>query len=196
MKDEGFTLVELLMALLIFGMLSAGGVALLSFSVRSQAMTGERLDDLAAVRRLGAIMASDLAQVAPRIVRDQSGVAQAAFRGSSGVGSIPPLAFVRRGWENMDGAARPSLQKVEYLVSGDQLQRRGYRYLDGAEGEAPATLLTGVAGLRLRYRDAKGEWRERWDSRDPTEIPAAVELVLELREGGSIRQLFLTGSQA
>jgi general secretion pathway protein J len=50
-KEAGFTLVELMVSLMIFGMLSAAGVALLSFSVRAQEAAESRLGDLAQLRR-------------------------------------------------------------------------------------------------------------------------------------------------
>jgi general secretion pathway protein J len=83
-KTNGFTLVELLVSLLIFGMLSAAAVGLLTVSVRAQDMASERLDRLAEIRRFGAIVTSDLAQAAPRVPRDMAGVPQRAFEGGTG----------------------------------------------------------------------------------------------------------------
>src|SRR5690348_16195565 len=108
---NGFTLVELLVALTIFALLSAAGVTLLSFSVRAQASSDERLERLAEIRRAGALLTSDLAQAAPRISRDETGAVKPALVGGSGQGEALLLSLVRRGWENYDGSARPSLQK-------------------------------------------------------------------------------------
>jgi general secretion pathway protein J len=192
--DSGFTLVELLVALLIFGMLSAAGVALLSFSVRAQDAADARLGALAEIRRAGALLTSDLAQAAPRIARDEAGASHAAFAGGTGQGEAVLLSLVRRGWENLDGAARPSLQKVEYRLDGDRLQRRAYRFVDGAAASEPVTIVGGVRRLRLRYRDRDGQWRERWDATRLTDMPLAVELVAEVEGHGSVRQLFLVGT--
>ena len=196
MSEEGFTLAELLIALMIFGMLSAAGVALLSFSVRAQDVAAERLDDVAAIRRAGALLTADLAQAVDRPVRDEDGETRAAFRGSTGEGETLSLAFVRRGWENPDGTARPSLQKVEYGLVEGRLQRRAYRFLDGAQAQAPVTLRQNVERLRLRYRDGRGAWVERWSGGRGGALPVAVEFVIDLRGQGSVRQLFLAGAQA
>jgi general secretion pathway protein J len=196
MKRNGFTLVELLVALLIFGMLSAAGVALLSFSVTAQAAADERLGALAEIRRAGALLTSDLAQAAARIARDEAGTARRAFEGSSGQGDRVLIAFVRRGWENRDNSNRSSLQKVEYLLSGDELQRRAYPYVDGAAAGEPVAVIGGVRQLRLRYRDKEGQWRERWDPLQIVEMPRAVELIVDVEGSGSIRQLFLVGTAA
>ena len=59
---NGFTLVEVMVALMIFGMIAAAGVAILSFSVRAQATSAARLDDTAALHRTVAALSADLAQ--------------------------------------------------------------------------------------------------------------------------------------
>lgn len=194
MKNDGFTLVELMVALLIFGMLAAAGVALLSFSVKAQETADVRLGALADVRRAGALLTSDLAQAAPRLTRDEAGVTRAAF-GGGGEGE-PALFLVRRGWDNFGGAARPSLQKVAYRLVGDRLERLAYPQVDGAAPLEPTPLIAGVRALRLRFRDGEGQWRERWDPRQLTALPLAVELIVDTEAQGSVRQLFLVGPGA
>lgn len=191
-NEAGFTLIELLVSLAIFGMLSAAGVLLLSFSVRAQAAAETRLDDLAEVRRAGALLTADLAQAAPRLARDEAGIVQPAFTGTTGQGLL--LALVRRGWENLDGANRSSLQKVQYRLAGDRLERIAYPHVDGAAALPPATLMDGVRRVTLRYRDRRGEWRDRWDPVQPLLLPTAVEMVIDTETSGQVRQLFLVGS--
>ena len=50
-SQAGFTLVELIISLFIFGMLAAAGVGLLTYSTQAQAVTAERLEGVAAERR-------------------------------------------------------------------------------------------------------------------------------------------------
>ena len=194
MREQGFTLVELLVALTIFALLSAAGVTLLSFSVRAQALADERMSRLAEIRRAGALLTSDLAQAAPRISRDEAGAVRAAMIGRSGQGDAMLLSLVRRGWENLDGSNRPSLQKVTYRWVAGRLERTAYRNVDGASAMDPVAVVTGVRQVRMRYRDPRGEWRERWDPTQPTLMPTAVEMQIETEESGSIRQLFLVGT--
>jgi general secretion pathway protein J len=192
--DGGFTLVELLVSLFIFGLLSAAGVGLLSFSVRAQEAADARLGDLADFRRAGALLAGDLAQAAPRLPRDAQGAARPAFHGGTGEQGGVALAFVRRGWENLDETPRASLQRVEYSVVEGRLERRIYPRLDGAAALPATSVVDGVRRIRLRYRDDEGAWRERWDPTDPTKLPRAVELVMDAAGSGTTRQLFQTGT--
>jgi general secretion pathway protein J len=193
-NERGFTLVELLVSLFIFGMLSAAGVALLSFSVRAQEAADARLGDLADFRRAGALLAGDLAQAAPRLARDSAGTARPAFDGQGGEQSGVVLAFVRRGWENLDDAPRASLQRVEYRFVDGRLERRVYPRLDGAAPLPATTVTESVRRVRFRYRDGEGNWRERWDPTKATELPRAVELVMDAEGSGTTRQLFQTGT--
>ncbi len=193
--EQGFTLVELLVSLFIFGLLSAAGVALLSFSVRAQDLATERLEEIGDFRRFSAIGTSDFAQAARRLSRDENGDVQAAFVGGTGQAEPVSLSFVRRGWENVDGSNRSSLQKVQYRLREDRLERVGYRHVDGGAPMEPMTLVEGVRSLRLRYRDARGEWRDRWDPARVYEMPRAVEMIVEVKDRGGVRQLFLVGAE-
>lgn len=192
-SDAGFTLVELLISLLIFGMLAAAGVGLLAFSVRAQEASSERLNEVAAIRRIGAILTSDLAQATPRLVRDGNGARMPAFTGEGGGAGQVALGFVRQGWSNGGELARASLQRVEYRLMDDRLERQGWPMLDGAEPGKPAVVLRGVKSLSVRYR-RKGKWRETWDAERVEAMPDAVEVVMDLDRIGRIRQLFLTGT--
>lgn len=190
--QAGFTLVEMLIALTIFGMLTAGGVALLSFSVRTQEMAERQLDTLAAIRRAGALLTADLAQAAPRTWRDGAGRAQPAFAGSAGR-EARVLVLVRAGWDNPDELPRPSLQRVEYRLQAGRLLRVGYANVDGGGASAVTLLIEDVQQLGLRFRGPDGDWLDSWTPPDPTQLPAAVEMNVSSGRFGPIRQLFLVG---
>ena len=189
--QAGFTLVEMLIALTIFGMLTAGGVALLSFSVTTQEVSERQLATLGSIRRAGALLTADLAQATPRRWRDGEGQPHPAFIGNAG-GETRTLMFVRAGWDNPDEAARSTLQRVEYRLQDGRLVRLGYTHVDGGGASAVAVLIDDVSRLALRYRDRAGGWHSAWAPVDPAELPAAVELDVTA-PFGTIRQLFLVG---
>lgn len=191
-REAGFTLVELMVSLLIFSMLSAAGVALLAFSVRAQGSANAALGEVAQLRRVNAILTADLAQAVPRPYRDRSGAPQPAFTGNAGPGTVA-LGLIRGGWSNPDGLPRASLQRVEYRLAADRLERVAWPHVDGAEPLAPAVLLTGVTSLSMRYRVA-GAWTDSWDIELATALPQAVEIVLDVDRIGAVRQLFLVGT--
>jgi general secretion pathway protein J len=186
--ENGFTLVELMVSLMIFGMLSAAGVSLLTFSVRAQEAAEFRLGELSEWRRASTLMSADLGQAAARLHRDQGGAPLPAMSG----GPVS-LGFVRRGWENVDGKPRPSLQRVEYRLSGNKLERLSWQMVDGAQPRAAVTMLDGVRSVAFRYRMPTGDWRDRWDPEEADDLPLAVEMVADAEGSGVTRQLFFTG---
>ena len=191
--QAGFTLIELLVALMIFAMLAAAGVLLLGNSVSAQAQVKERLDDMAAVQRAGGALAADLGQAVPRISRTEAGTLAPAFWSHREGEAVPVMQFVRGGWDNLGDLPRPSLQKVEYWVRQGRLERRTYRQVDGAAGEEPATLLDHVDDVALRFRDARGEWRDEWIPTQPDLMPRAVELTVTRTGEAPVTLRFLVG---
>lgn len=190
-KANGFTLIEVMVALLIFSIIATAGVALLSFSVRAQGASGAKLDDLAALQRTLSILSADLAQASARPVRDEAGTVLPAFVGESSAGR-PLLRLVRGGWTNLDAQPRAGAQKVAYQLADGNLQRIAYPRLDGAAPLAAAPLLDEVETVALRYR-YRGAWSDRWDGAGGVALPQALELRLR-RAGVEYRQLFLVGT--
>jgi general secretion pathway protein J len=84
MKRAGFTLVEMLIALAIFGMLTAAGVALLTLTVRTQETSNRLLGEVGELRRLDALLTADFALAAPRLSRDRDGNVRPAMIGGAG----------------------------------------------------------------------------------------------------------------
>ena len=189
---NGFTLIEMMIALLIFGMITAAGVTLLTLTVRTQDSAERVLDEVSTLRRTGALLNADLAQAAPRVRRDGDGQPQPAFTGGNG-GDALLMALVRRGWED-DNAFRSSLQRVEYRLRDGRLERWRYDVVDGAGRPVAMPLLEGVRRVQLRYRDRDGTWRDRWDPTDAARLPTAVEIVTDSEGQGELRQVFLVGN--
>lgn len=188
--QQGFTLIEMLIALTIFGMLTAAGVALLSVSARTQETSDRLLAEFGQVRRLNALLTADLGQAATRLHRDTEGRTRRAFAGADGQDDML-LLFVRRGWD--DGESGPSAQRVGYRVAAGQLQRVAFSRVDGAGRATVSPLVDRVQSVRLRYRDERGDWRPQWADPDPTRLPSAVELVVDSARYGPVRMVFTVG---
>lgn len=193
--QRGFTLIELMVALLIFGLLASAGVMLLSGSVNAQGAVKRHLDDMAAVQRASAAMSADLAQALPRISRNAEGMNVPAFWGQRDEGRAL-LLFVRSGWSNLDNAPRSTLQKVEYWLSQGRLERLTYPMIDGSEPDQPAVLLEGVTQLGFRYRDESGAWRDDWQPSQADLLPRAVEMRVTRKGQPPLTLMFLVGPGA
>jgi general secretion pathway protein J len=189
MKSNGFTLVEMLIALSIFALLSIAGVSLLSFGIDSRQRTAERLNTLASIVRTRSLLSADLAQAVPRTWRDTNGLRRPAFSGSN---NSTGIELIRSGWANDGGAARSSLQRVSYRLEGDQFVRISSPMVDGAIENPPAVLLTGVKSLRMRFH-AAGVWRDDWQAEIADALPDAVEITVASKTIEPVRQVFVVG---
>lgn len=184
----------MLVALAIFALLSAAGVALLRGSAFTQeAVRGHlgRLDDLQLVT---GTLDADLAQAAVRIARTTSGTLAPAFFAEGGGHDRPLMQFVRGGWSNPEMAPRPTVQKVEYWWRGGRLERVGYGQLDGAAPLSPEPLLDHVTAVQMRFRNREGEWLRYWRPQRADLMPTLVEMTLRLRGGAPVTLRFIVGN--
>lgn len=190
----GFTLVEMLVSLLIFSLLATAGVAVMAFTVDNRSGVSDRLQRLGDLQRTLGLLRQDLSQAAPRRVRDGRGApARSAFFGAPEGQGDPVLAFSRRGWENPEGLARPSMQRVVWRLVDDRLERSAGAALDGAAPGPAQVVLEGVSELRLAYRH-HGQWSPAWPGGHAA-VPDAVELRMQVEGIGELRQVFLMAGQ-
>ncbi|MCY1671269.1 type II secretion system minor pseudopilin GspJ [Novosphingobium sp. SL115] len=187
---NGFTLVEMLIALALFSVIAVGALGLLRFSVDAELAGRTKTDSIAAQRRFLSVWTADLAQAVPRPSRDTSGTPRVAFEANTD-GVL--LRLTRSGWDNVDGAPRPGLQKVEYRVTATALVRAGYPFPDGAAAEPASEVLPLTAAPTVRFRTKDGNWRDRWEPQLSNGLPVAVELLIPQRTGAPLRIVSLVG---
>ena len=192
---DGFTLLELLVALAIFGLLAAMSYGGLQAVLQQQSYTEQAADRLSALQKTYLIMQRDIEQIVPRTVRDEFGDAQQPLVGGDA------LQLTRGGWRNPAGRQRSTLQRVGYAYDDEQLVRYSWSVLDRAQDSEPLEqpLIDDVERMGLRYLDGNDEWREQWPdavaaiNADPAGIPPlpkAVEVTIEHKMFGTLVWLF------
>jgi general secretion pathway protein J len=192
-KRNGFTLVEMMVALFIFSMLSVAGVIMLRTAVDSDEITAENLGQMAEMQRFVSLMEADLSQTLPRASRDERGDRVAAFASETGGPEAAFLKFTRGGQSNINGEARSNLERVEYRLADGNLERWRYRMTDGGSIDQPAVLISNIESLEVRFRDKRGQWVSRWETERLADLPRAVEIEFE-QAGRRYRHLFLVGT--
>ena len=194
-SEAGFTLVELLVALAIFALMSVAGLTLLRSGTDTQLAVKDRLEVLSRGNRLYNSLEGDLAQAVARPVRDTRGQPVPAFIQSDSAVPGSLFGFVRAGWSNFDDSPRAGLQRIAYMLDDGALKRVSWPMLDGATPNDAATLVENVSTARVRFRDDKGEWRDDWTATDAGALPRAVELRLTVQGKPEQKMLFLVGPQ-
>ena len=187
---RGFTLLEVMASLAIFGLIAAAGVAVMGYAADSQGVLRERMDRLGEFQRARALLRADLSQAAVRLVRRADGSSSRhAFTGGRPGEAGPLFALVRRGHENSEAAARASLEYVEYRIVDGRLERSARSAVDGAAPPPARVLLAGIRDARVAYF-TDGAWNDGWRG-GATAMPDAIELELDLDAIGRVRQRFL-----
>jgi general secretion pathway protein J len=183
-REKGFTLLEILIALFvtaIVGVISTNGInnALIAQEVTSA--QSKQLNDLAVFY---GILSRDLRQVIPRSVLDSYGDdPEPAFFAPEG-GEVA-MQFSRTGWHNPrpELLQRSTLQRVAYLLEGDELIRESWDALDRTDETEShrVVLLDNVSRLKIEYLNPEksqlgqttvgnaiskktvgGKWEEDW----------------------------------
>lgn len=192
MNRSGFTLVEVLVSLLIFAMLAAAGAAVLGVTIDNRFAVKAQSDRVGDLQRMRSLLRADLGQATARRARGPSGrPAPQAMTGPM-TPADPVLTLTRSGWSNPGEQARPSLQRVEYRLVDNRLERRVAGQLDGARPGPPQVLYRGVRDVTVAFlRD--GEAAPAFTSTLDRPLPDAVRITMTLDGYGPVEQLFLVG---
>lgn len=210
--QQGFTLLEVLLSLSIFTLLSVGSFQLLSSSGDSQRFSEQRITRFNSLNMLFNIIENELIQGIKRPVRGRFGDDINAF-----IGDSEGFEFTHTGWANRPNAiafdnanARHStLQRSAYQLALTHTVESGYIYqwsrmqwavLDRVQHSEPQqSLQIEVERVRVRYLSKAKVWSDRWPSRfssnqySDDQLPIAVEVLIATADFGDIRRLFQVG---
>lgn len=187
-RHNGFTLLELLVALSIFAVLALMSYVGLRALLVTQQHTAAKTDQFQAVMQAVVLLRQDVSQMVLRPIMDTSGGQLPAIilRG------VDDLEFTRTGFTNpLALAARSQLQRVRYQVKDHALVRVVWPVLDRAPSTRPIerVLLTGVMRVELNYVNQQGKLLTTWsnETAENEGLPRGVIMVLTLKELGVMR---------
>lgn len=188
-KQTGFTLLELLIAIAIFSIMSVSAYTGLRnyLSMHEQYELHEQI--FASIQSGINLIEADFQNLAPRPVRDEFGDPVAAFN-APGETDIE-LTRHRPGLPLEFGLV--DLIRVDYYLDGNQLVRRSWEVLDRTPDSRAneRILLDGVSEISWRFLG--NGWTSYWPlNRDPLSarlLPRAVEFSIDFEDGRNISRL-------
>lgn len=193
--QNGFTLIEVLVALMVFGVLSMLAYMSLGQTLSNADMLSERMDRLQSVQRTISYLSSELLQTVPRSVRVDLGDEPIPALQSSLVSDFA-LQLTHGGWPNSAGVPRSTMQRTAYRIEDGELIRYHWNVLDRTVNNTPLTtvMLEEVDSLIFRFLQASDEWTEQWpplstQGAPNSSLPRAVEIVLTLADEGEISRI-------
>jgi len=194
-RHSGFTLLEILVAVSIFGLIAVMAYSGLGGVLRSREITNIVATRLTELESAIMILSRDLTQATNRPIRDEFGDVQQAFIGDEN--SPVLLQFTRGGVGNPLNLTRSHLRRVAYFLEEGTLQRASWPRLDRS-GEIAldrVDLVQNLESVKLRFMTMDHRYVTRWpplqsQSGKPAELPLGLEITLELKDWGSVIRLF------
>lgn len=196
--EAGFTLVEVMVATFVMGIVTAMGAMLLRDAVSARSVVEATVEETQALTLARSVLKTDLAQIMRREVRGEYGEpAEQVFSGGDVLSGDEIMAFVRNGRHTVGlDPEGSSLEYVAYAVTDGNLVRRSRSHVDAVPGTpmVERVLLEGVERFEARFLSETG-WVDSWDVRSVgagDRLPEAVELQFIHPRFGEIRAVMLT----
>lgn len=195
----GFTLIELMIAIAIVAVIAVIGLTGLSRVIDGTEIARERSERWQEIQLAVRIIAQDLAQLHPRVTRDELGD---QYKASLLASPLEPydVEFSRGGWANPVGLPRGTVLRVAYNLEDGALVRYYWPVMERTFATTPfrRVLVDGVELFEMTFIDAEGETHLDWppldaqQSGDPAVLtlrPHAVRISLQLEDFGTLWRL-------
>jgi general secretion pathway protein J len=191
-KIKGFTLLEILIAVFIFTIVSMIMTHALATVFHSNAGTEKHSTRLAELQMATLFLARDAEQIINRPVMDAKGTLRPTFEGYA-----KQVTFTHGGLANPSGKyPRTTMQRTSYSFDGNSLVRQVWPVLDSVQSTMPQQrkLLNDVSEMHFDYLDEKGFFHNTWPPAEQTKsspLPRAVRITITLAHWGKLTQLYL-----
>jgi len=191
---SGFTLVEIVISLFIFAVLSVMAWQGLYQIVQVEERSREQSVEQNELSRAWAILVQDLLHLRSRAVRNSFGDLEAAY-----TTSIQPyeVIFSRGGLPTITDIIPVGMQRVAYLITEDQeLVRRTWPLLDGYETEQgrDQVILQQVESIQFEQLDSGNFFQPNWppinEEVGPRQVPRMLRVTLSTQSGDEMQRVF------
>lgn len=193
-RQGGFTLIEIVISLFIFAVLSVMAWQGLYQIVRVEERSREQSVEQNQLSRAWAVLVQDMLHLRSRAVRNGFGDLEAAY-----TTAIQPyeVIFSRGGLPTIEGIIPMGMQRVAYLLNDNQeLVRRTWPLVDGYETEdgRDQIILQGVESISFEQLDSSNYFQPNWPPINqevgPRQVPRMLRVTLSMQSGDEMDRLF------
>ena len=191
-KAQGFTFIEMLLAMAIFALVGLASASVLSSVTESDAASSQAAERLAQIQRFFLILERDFAQISARQIRVEgeepvrSPLLGEKLMLDSEEGGF---AFVHNGWRNPGMVLpRSEIQAVAYRFREGKIERLFSLFPDAVTGTEPKvqTLLEQVTGFKVEFLKDE-QWQENWVDE---KLPRAIRLTITHEQLGEMQRFY------
>jgi general secretion pathway protein J len=197
-RQQGFTLLEVLIAIAIFSVVSLASFTIFDTVLRGDESSKIRSDRQNELQRAFLLIERDVTQIAKRSIRINGEAPSNVFiqtADDSFLADNQAMAFVRNGWTN-PGLLLPrsDMQSVAYRLEENTLERLHYNFVDAVVGQEPKIrpLITDVSDLSFEFYDGQ-VWQATWSGNS---LPRAIAIEIETDDFGKLRRQFLVAGDS
>jgi general secretion pathway protein J len=192
MKQSGFTLIELIIALVIVVILSVMATAGLHQLIKIDGRLRDVNDSLSELNIAVWRFERDIMQLQMRHVLDESGSPEPFISLRADDLSFTTATMLPSG----DNIGMADFMRVDYRLEGNKLVRITYPVLDRVANTPTfqEVLLSNVANITWNFMDTQHEWQSSWGTSDVlANRPIAVDMKITFIGGSQIeREILLT----
>lgn len=179
-QQAGFTLIEVLIAVAVFGLMATMAYSGLNSTINISRETELRAEQLHRLQMALSLIQRDISQISIHPSRDEFGDAQPPVLMDNKGERM--LEFSRTGWRNPANQIRSTLQRVGYAYEGGKLYREYWTHFHRGPNEKPvrAVLAEGIADITFEFLDPGMQWQQQWPpvNTSATVMPVAVRLTI------------------
>ncbi len=205
MRNRGFTLIEVVIAMFIAAIMFAIGYSAINQALLDRESLNVSQARVTEIQRGMRVIAQDFAQISDRPARDTTGTGQLMPAVSATARSDSLVVFSRTGWSNPAGVQRPAEQRVRYRFVEGSLVREHWLSVDPTLNVEPRQriLLTRLKAVEIRFLDPLSrQWRTEWPVVAPAgpvtpanvhllmTRPLAIEFTVVFEDWGRVQRLF------
>ena len=195
-KSSGFTLIEVLISISIFSILSALAYGALNQSLSTSDKLSEKIDRNQDIQRGIRIIEQDLMQLAKRPIRSEIGNTEINALTTNNVNGYA-VEFSRHGWANRLGSKRSTLQRVAYNHIDNKLIRYHWNVLDKTYSNQINTneLFDNLNEVTFLFMKDNNEWIKEWPPIEVIQdesrsiLPNAIKITFIFNDLGEIYRL-------
>lgn len=198
-RTRGFTLIEILVALMIFAIMGVLAAMSLHSIIRTHMQLKKTDHQLLQLQVTMTLLRRDIAEVINRSARDASGNSESAFSSQNN-----EILLTRTGLLNPFHANRQSdMQRVGYVLRDGDLVRLTWDVLDQPPHAVPESqiMLSGVQSLQWQFIAADGATSSVWppavnsknlkiQTENLSPLPKVVLVVMHIKNMGILQGVF------